>query len=223
MRLNQFVASSTRLSRRSADEAIRDGRVRVNGEVGQLGARVAPADEVSLDGRKLIAVSHHDYILFHKPVGYVTSRARQGSAPTIYDLIPARYRSLQAVGRLDKDSSCLLLLTNDGGFAQAVSHPSFAKEKVYQLTLNQELTATNLKRLEQGIELEDGMSRLKVLSYAGRELTVSLTEGRNRQIRRTLTAIGYRVKRLHRMSFGPYLLGDLGVGKVADFTPEARN
>lgn len=220
MRLNRYVAASSHLSRRAADTAIAAGRVSVNGEPGQLGMLVATGDRINLDSQRLKLPEQFEYLRFHKPSGYVTSRARQGSAPTIYELIPHQYNHLQSIGRLDKDSSGLLLLTNDGTWAQSLSHPSYDKRKVYELSLGRSVTASDLSRLEAGVELEDGPSRLEITSHHGTDLTVVLTEGRNRQLRRTFEALGHKVRRLHRISIGPYQLGDLASGATASFEPE---
>jgi 23S rRNA pseudouridine2605 synthase len=221
VRLNRYVAAGSSLSRRAADEAIEAGRVRVNGEPGQLGMLVKQADQVTLDSRILTLPLERQYVMLNKPVGYVTSRARQGSTPTIYQLLPHQYHLLQPVGRLDKDSSGLLLLTDDGDWAQRLSHPSFSKRKVYQLTLDRPITAADAARLEAGVELDDGLSQVTVLSRAGADITVALSEGRNRQLRRTFEALGYQVRRLHRTDFGPYQLGDLPMGEVAAVAAEA--
>ena len=164
------------------------------------------------------------YIAFHKPVGYVCSRRAQGSAPTLYDLLPAKYRHLKTVGRLDKDSSGLILLTNDGDFAFQMTHPKFRKTKVYEVELNRPLEPLHQQMIsDYGVKLEDGISKFKVITstestedqLSRTRFTVVLTEGRNRQIRRTFAALGYRVTKLHRTTFGQYELGDLQPGKYA--------
>ena len=215
MRLNQYVASATELSRRSADEAIRLGRVSVNGALGFLGQGVESTDSVELDGVTLELPTGTIYVMFHKPSGIVVSRAHQDKSQIIYDILPHQYKNLIAVGRLDKDSSGLLILTNDGQFAQRATHPSFEKAKTYEVTLNRQFAAKDQTQLETGVELEDGLSQLVVEAVADKTLKVSLAEGRNRQIRRTFEALDYRVMALHRTKFGPYQLGELGIGKCS--------
>lgn len=212
MRLNRYVAAASRLSRRGADDAIASGRVTVNGQPGIVGSSVDEISVIELDGQLLVYPTELLYVTLHKPKGYVVSRNKQGSAPTIYELLPTELQSMNPVGRLDKDSSGLLLLSNDGDFLNRAMHPSFGKEKIYELTLNRAVTPNDLKRLQQGIELEDGVSRVRVVSSKASDLTLGLQEGRNRQLRRTAEALGYRVKRLHRVEFGAVKLGDLQPG-----------
>jgi 23S rRNA pseudouridine2605 synthase len=212
VRINQFVAGATGLSRRAADTAITAGRVIVDGKVAKLGQTVTDSASVTLDGQPITLTTTHTYIMLNKPAGYVASRVRQGDDPTLYDLLPPDYRKLRTVGRLDRDSSGLILLTDDGAFIQTHTHPSFEKEKVYELTLTHPLTPADRQWLEAGVKLTDGPSRLKVTAATGQEVTVSLSEGRNRQIRRTLGALGYTITRLHRTHMGRYSLGDLPSG-----------
>ncbi len=215
MRLNKYIAAASELSRRSADEAIATERVNVNGQPGILGQSVQTDDTVTLDGAPLRLPADHIYVMLHKPVGVVVSRAHQDSSQTVYDILPPEYRQLIAVGRLDKDSSGLLLLTNDGQFAQRATHPSFEKQKTYEVTLNRQFAQADAEILQNGIALEDGLSRLAIEQLDGKRLVVSLHEGRNRQVRRTFEALGYRVVNLHRSGFGPYVLGSLEVGATA--------
>ena len=129
-RLNKFIAHHAGLSRREADAAIEQGRVRVNAALAILGTQVKPTDIVELDGVKVAAVHRYSYLLLNKPVGYVCSRRNQGDAPTIYSLLPEKYHALKTVGRLDRDSSGLILLTDDGDFAHHMTHPKFVKTKL---------------------------------------------------------------------------------------------
>ncbi len=207
------MAAASRLSRRGADEAIAAGRVTVNGQPGVVGASIDDTATVALDGRVITLPLDRIYVELHKPKGYVVSRNQQGSAPTIYDLLPPELQSLNPVGRLDKDSSGLLLLSNDGDFLNRAMHPSAGKEKVYELTLDRPVAPAAIKRLINGVELEDGPSKVRVIGTRGAELTVGLQEGRNRQLRRTAQAIGYAVRRLHRVRFGAVELGSLAAGE----------
>ncbi|HEY2004669.1 MAG TPA: pseudouridine synthase [Candidatus Saccharimonadia bacterium] len=211
-RINQFVAAASGMSRRAADTAVAAGRVQLGDHTAKLGELVEPDTPVSLDGQLLTPPLSHQYVLLHKPVGYVSSRTRQGQDPTLYELLPAEMRKLRIAGRLDRDSSGLVLLSDDGPFINRYTHPSFGKTKLYELTLDRALTGAARRQLESGVELTDGPSRLRVVSLNGRDLIVALTEGRNRQIRRTLGALGYAIARLHRTAIGPYELSDLPAG-----------
>lgn len=162
MRLNKFIASSTDLSRRAADAAIAAGRVSVNGKTAEQGTDISPADVVSLDGRTLHARSAHTTIMLNKPVGYVCSRNGQGSQ-TIYDLIPSEYARLNPVGRLDKDSSGLLLMTDDGELANQLTHPRYQKVKLYEVTLDKPLQPLHQQLIaDHGVTLDDGPSQFSI-------------------------------------------------------------
>ncbi len=212
MRINQFVAAASGLSRRAADTAIKDGRVTIAGRKALLGETIDAPSDIRLDGTPLTPQSTTIYLMFNKPTGAVSSRVRQGSSPTIYELLPANFQNLRLAGRLDRDSSGLLLLSNDGAFINHYSHPSAGKRKIYELTLSQPFAPDSRRRLEQGVLLEDGISHVTLEAAHGRNLTVSLITGRNRQLRRTFGALGYRVERLHRTHIGPYALGALATG-----------
>lgn len=159
--------------------------------------------------------------MFNKPPGYVVGRDGQGSE-TIYDLLPPEYQQLNPIGRLDKYSSGLLLLSNDGQLAQELTHPSKQKIKVYEILLDKPLQALHRQMIsDHGITLEDGVSKLLLeRQKEGDDIAwiVTMHEGRNRQIRRTFESLGYRVTHLHRTQFGDYFLGDLAKGKTAVLT-----
>lgn len=216
MRINKFLALHTDLSRRSADEAVAAGRVTINGNTAEQGTSVAETDSVTLDGHAVDTVVKTTTILLNKPAGYVVSRNGQGS-PTVYELLPLQYQQLNPVGRLDKDSSGLLLLTNDGQLAQQLTHPSHQKAKVYEVALNKPLQPLHRQMIsDHGIMLEDGLSRLQLERLKEGNDTawqVTMTEGRNRQIRRTFESLGYTVRALHRTHFGPYVIDNLAPGK----------
>jgi 23S rRNA pseudouridine2605 synthase len=213
VRINKYIASSTPLSRRAADAAIAKGRVTINGEAPESGANVGDSDIVLLDGVRIRPVMNHTTIMFNKPVGYVCSRDGQGSE-TIYDVLPAAYQRLQPVGRLDKFSSGLLLLTDDGDLANELTHPKYQKVKVYEATLSQPLEPLHQQMIvDRGIMLEDGNSSFQIETLKDRShVRVTMREGRNRQIRRTFTALGYGVPNLHRTQFGSYSLSGLNSG-----------
>lgn len=212
MRINAYVARSTGISRRAADKAITKGRVQVNGQPAALGQTIGPSDAVTLDGEPVTPEAKSVVIMLNKPPGYVCSRQGQGSK-TVYDLLPAKYHHLKPIGRLDKDSSGLLLLTNDGGAANRLTHPRYGKTKVYEIELDKSLSEIDKNRIEQGIKLDDGISKLTVSDASGKTCQVKMTEGRNRQIRRTFAALGYTVTKLHRTQFGDYKLSNLPTGK----------
>ena len=216
MRLNKWLAAHTLYSRRKADELIAAGRVTVNGHTAILGTTAEDSDEVTVD-QKRVQVSFNTEkttIMLNKPVGYVCSRKGQG-APTVYSLIPLKYHHLDIVGRLDKDSAGLLLLTNDGQLHQQLTHPSYEKEKLYIVVLSQPLSRDDHRALTKGVELHDGLSSLKLspLDDSYKKWEVSMHEGRNRQIRRTFSHMHYGVESLERLQFGSYALGKLPSGK----------
>lgn len=217
MRINKFIASGSYLSRRAADEAIAAGRVLVNGVIPGQGYDTKASDRVTLDGGIITPVVNTITNLFNKPVGYVVSRDGQGSK-TIYELLPGKYHNLQPVGRLDKESSGLLLLTNDGTLANELTHPSRQKTKLYELELDKPLQPLHRQMIsDHGVLLDDGASKLQLERIEdGNELRwrASMHEGRNRQIRRTFASLGYTVTKLHRTHFGPYALGSTPAGKT---------
>lgn len=210
MRINAYIAQATGMSRRAADAAIEAGQVTVNGRSATAGQQIRDGDTVSINGSNLSSNNRHTTIMLNKPVGYVCSRNGQGSK-TVYDLLPHKYYHLKPVGRLDKDSSGLILLTNDGVLAHQLTHPRFQKQKVYLVKLNKTLSLNDQKKIEQGIRLEDGVSQLR-LKPQNSGWHITMHEGRNRQIRRTFEAAGYHVTELHRISFGDYQLGSLKIG-----------
>lgn len=223
MRINKFIALGTVLSRRGADTAIAAGRVTIDGRSAEPGSNATNQNEVKLDGVTVVIPDETVTILFHKPTGCVCSRNGQGNR-TIYDLLPERYRRLNPVGRLDKDSSGLLLLTNDGVLAERLTHPRYQKAKIYEVTLDKPLEPLHHQLIcDHGIMLDDGLSRFQItrieaqdtrheaqgskpMTHGNYRYEIRMYEGRNRQIRRTLAALGYTVVTLHRTHFGPYRL-----------------
>ena len=221
MRINQFIASSTGLSRRAADTAIATGRVQVDDQPAVLGQILPSAARVTLDGQPLALPQTYTYLMLNKPIGYVSSRASQGERPMLYTLLPPQYHTLRIVGRLDQDSSGLVLLTDDGAFTHTHTHPSFGKTKIYELTLARPLKPADSQKLSMGVMLNDGPSHVTVLAHNGRQVRVSVNEGRNRQLRRTFGALGYTVEKLHRTQMGDYSLGDLPEGQWRIIQPAA--
>lgn len=222
MRLNKLLALSTGLSRRAADTAIAAGEVLINGKTAKLGQSVeVPGDTVIYKGRISRLPPTVTTILLHKPSGYVCSRDGQGSK-TVYDLLPAKFRSLKPVGRLDKASTGLLLLTDDGALAHRLTHPSFSKIKLYEVGISKRLADIDAVAVSKiGVQLDDGKSSftLKPTNSGGTKWQAMLSEGRNRQIRRTFAKLGYEVVSLHRTEFGDFSLGDLPSGKYIVVRP----
>ena len=215
LRLNKYLATNLGVSRREADELISAGKVLVNNKPAEIGARVDDDDEVFVGGKK-ISIKKLTYIALNKPINYVCSRKRQGETPTIYELLPEEYQSLKSVGRLDKDSSGLLLLTNDGDFAFRMTHPSFVKTKIYEAKIDRALEPLHQQMIADfGVQLPDGRSQLGLERLDDDRISwrITMSEGRNRQIRRTFEALGYKVTELHRTNFGPYGLNGLESGK----------
>jgi pseudouridine synthase len=216
-RLNKFLALRLGISRREADSLIEQGKVKLRGKTAVLGSRVSPTDTITINNKPLGGSVPFRYIMLHKPTGYVSSRRAQGEHPTIYSLLPKEFHALKLVGRLDKDSSGLILITNDGDFAYQMTHPKFYKTKVYEVTLDRELEPLHQQMInELGVQLEDGKSQLhleRLNDNNRKEWQVIMTEGRNRQIRRTFAALGYTVTKLHRTYFGTYSLAKLQRGE----------
>ena len=243
IRLNKFLAERLGVSRRQADDLISAGKIKIefakNNDFGTdkeaqtgvktatLGDRIDKNDRVWYNGSIIPFDVGYFYIAMNKPVGYVCSKKRQGQAPTIYELLPKEYQNLKTVGRLDKDSSGLIILTNDGDFAFSMTHPKFIKEKIYEVELDRDLKPLHRQMIaDYGIELADGKSKLGLTRMIDdrkdplydRCFRVTMSEGRNRQIRRTFAALGYEVVKLHRTNFGKYALDGLKSGEIAKIT-----
>lgn len=221
MRINKYIAERSELSRRGADEAIAQNRVTINGKVPLPGQQVTDTDSVELDGKILAEKPKVLTIILHKPVDYVCSRDGQGSK-TIYELLPPELQSLNPVGRLDKDTSGLLLMTNDGDLHNTLAHPRFEKEKIYNIALHKALLDEDKHKITAvGVDIgDDRPSKFAVKKIASKKhmsaYEVRLSEGRNRQIRRTFKALGYFVNHLHRTTFAGYTLDSLEVGKYRE-------
>lgn len=215
LRLNKHIALQLGLSRREADDLIAQGAATINDTVATLGARFVSTDTIKIRGVALGDTAPIRYLMLNKPVGYVCSRRTQGDWPTIYELLPAEYHALKPVGRLDQNSSGLILLTNDGDFAYRMTHPKFYKTKVYHATLDRPLAPLHQQMIsDHGIQLDDGPSQFTVqrLDDQPQSYEITMHEGRNRQIRRTFAALGYDVTVLYRTQFGNYSLGDIAEG-----------
>lgn len=219
VRLNKHLAHTLGMSRREADLRIEQGRVLVNGKIASLGNVIQPGrDTITVEGNTLNGeTKRYTHLLLNKPVGYVCSRKQQGLTPTVYSLIPRQYHHLKVAGRLDKDSCGLVLLTDDGDLIFKLTHPKFSKEKIYHVGLNKPLTPEDKLKIESGVELEDGASKFTVTKLSESRnvknkpnmYKVVMSEGRNRQIRRTFGSLRYMVTHLERQAFGPYQLSQL--------------
>ena len=210
-----MIARTGVASRRHAEKLILQGRVRVNGQVVTvLGVRVDPAhDRIEVDGRPITS-ERLVYLMLHKPKGVVTTARDPQGRKTVLDLVCGVSERVYPVGRLDADSEGLLLLTNDGELAHRLMHPSYGVVKVYRVKLHGAVTEEAVRRLREGVLLEDGMTAPAKVRVTAREkdatwLEIGIHEGRNRQVRRMAQAVGFPVQRLIRVRYGPLALGDL--------------
>lgn len=217
MRLQKFLARSGVASRRGSEDLMTAGRVKVNGVVmTELGTKVDPAvDKVSVDGKSVVLSQQPVYIALNKPAGVVTTMSDPQGRTTVAALVPTReYPGLFPVGRLDYDTTGLLLFTTDGEIAHRLLHPSRHVEKVYRTLVDGRTTEPELDRLREGVSLDDGLTapaRVRAIRSSGGTTycEIAIKEGRKRQVRRMFSAIGHPVLELHRVSFGPVSLGDL--------------
>ena len=213
MRLNAYLARAGVASRRKADELIKAGRVTVNGEPGELNTFVEKRDRVELDGQPL-AKQALAYVLLHKPAGVVTTASDPQGRPTVVELVAEYNTRLVPVGRLDADTTGALLLTNDGDLAHRLAHPRYEVEKVYEAEVEGQPTEETLRRLEQGVELDDGPTApAKARRLAPEKLELTIHEGRKHQVKRMLAAVGHPVTRLHRSRYAGLTLKGLGPGE----------
>ena len=213
MRLNRFLASAGLGSRRSCEGLITEGKVTINGRVCTvLATDVSPSDHVKV-GSKLLRVDPPTYVALHKPRGYVTTLDDEFGRRSIDDLLPRNWPRLFHVGRLDKDSEGLLLLTNDGDLSQQLTHPKHKIEKEYEVLLDKPFNSDLVDKLRKGIVLEQGRGKIERLQIVKpNHVRVVLAQGLKRQIRLMFAAIGYEVLRLCRTRVGPIRLGELPVG-----------
>jgi 23S rRNA pseudouridine2605 synthase len=218
MRVQKLISRAGVASRRQAEALMRAGRVRVNGEVcTELGTQVDPSvDRVEVDGKPL-RVDGPRWLAYHKPMGEVTTRSDPGGRATVFDRLPPDWNDLRYVGRLDLQTSGLLLLTNQGDWVHRLTHPSNEVEREYRAQVRGRPDDRTLARLVRGVDLEDGPARARRAERergdrTGKVLRLVLTEGRNREVRRMCEAVGYPVDRLERIRFGPIELGGLPVG-----------
>lgn len=219
MRLNAFLARAGVASRRGADELIKAGRVTVNGEPGQLNTFVERGDVVEVDGRRVEA-QQLAYVLLHKPAGVVTTARDPQRRPTVVGLVdhPAR---VVPVGRLDADTTGALLLTNEGPLAHRLAHPRYGVEKVYEVEVEGRPSDAALRRLAEGVDLEDGRTApAKVRRLASSRIELTLHEGRKHQVKRMCEAVGHPVRRLHRSRYAGLDLEGLAPGEWRELTAD---
>jgi 23S rRNA pseudouridine2605 synthase len=218
VRLNTYLARAGVASRRAADDLIKAGRVTVNSERGQLNTFVSRGDRVEVDGRE-VAPQRLAYVLLHKPPGTVTTARDPQGRPTVVDLVDLAERVVP-VGRLDADTTGALLLTNDGPLAHRLAHPRYGVEKVYEAEVEGEPDAAALRRLAEGVDLDDGRTapaEARLLAPATIELT--LHEGRKHQVKRMCAAVGHPVRRLQRSRYAGLTLEGLEPGRWRELEP----
>jgi 23S rRNA pseudouridine2605 synthase len=235
-RIQKLLAAAGVGSRRGIEEWMRAGRLSVNGQVAKLGDRATALDRFELDGKPLQVASiaadagqahaqATSILIYHKPVGEVTTRHDPQGRPTVFERLPAPpVGRWVVVGRLDTNTSGLLLFTNDGALAHRLMHPSFEVERRYLVRVRGTPGPELESRLLKGVMLEDGLARFAQVEPRGRSeghswYEVSLREGRNREVRRVFETVGYEVSRLKRLSYGPFVLpGELAAGKALQLT-----
>jgi 23S rRNA pseudouridine2605 synthase len=219
VRLNAYLARAGIASRRGSDDLIKQGRVKINDEPGQLNTYVHPGDRVEVDGQP-VAPQQLTYVLLNKPAGTVTTASDPQGRPTVVQLVDEVPERIVPVGRLDADTTGALLLTNDGALAHRLAHPRYGVEKVYEVDVDGQPSAEAIRRLEAGIELDDGVTapaRARVLQPSRIELT--LHEGRKHQVKRMCLAIGHPVRRLHRARYAGLTLEGLEPGQWRELEP----
>lgn len=221
-RIQKVLADQTDLSRRAAEKLIAEGRVRVNGHPVGLGDKMDPnVDKVSIDGKsvRIVRKRQYVYIMLHKPRGFLTTRSDEHGRKTVMDLVQGVDAHLRPVGRLDKDSEGLLLVTDDGAFINLLTHPSGGVGKLYRVTVHPRATEEQVIQMSSGVVLDDGVKTQPCVIHVVTDepertvMEITLYEGRNRQIRRMCAAVGLEVVRLKRSAEGPVKLGMLQPGE----------
>ena len=221
-RIQKVLADQTDLSRRAAEKLIAEGRVRVNGHPVGLGDKLDPnVDKVSIDGKsvRIVRKRQYVYIMLHKPRGFLTTRSDEHGRKTVMDLVQGVDAHLRPVGRLDKDSEGLLLMTDDGAFINLLTHPYGGVGKLYRVTVHPRATEEQVIQMSSGVVLDDGVKTQPCVIHVVTDepertvMEITLYEGRNRQIRRMCAAVGLEVVRLKRSAEGPVKLGMLQPGE----------
>ena len=220
MRINKFLSEAGIVSRRGADKWIEDGRVTINGQPAELGSRVEPGDEVYVDGKPVQTEEQLVYIALNKPVG-ITSTTERHIQGNVVDFINHPLRIFH-IGRLDKDSQGLLLLTNDGDIVNEILREEHGHEKEYIVTVDHAITSDFIRKMESGVKILGTTTKpCKVKKLGPRTFNITLTQGLNRQIRRMCAALGYHVQKLKRTRILNIHLGDLPVGQWRDLKDAA--
>lgn len=226
MRLQKYLAACGVASRRTAEKMIADGRISVDGQViTEMGVQVEIGQDIRVDGKLVTPEPEKKYIMYHKPAGEVTTASDPEGRATVLDKFRDFPVRLYPVGRLDYDSEGLLLLTNDGDLTERVLHPSHEVEKVYLARVSNELTPEEARRLENGVMVDGrktARAKVKILGFKNlyTDILVSIHEGRNRQVRKMVMAVGHEVVMLRRIRFGPLKLGELPRGMWRELTQE---
>ena len=219
MRLQKFMADCGVASRRACEQIISDGRVTVNGIPAVLGMSVEETDDVRLDGKPLKPAEKRVVLMLYKPRGVVSTSSDEAGRKTVQAFVGDLPYRLYNVGRLDLNSEGLLLLTNDGELCNHLTHPRYGVEKTYRVVCDGTLSASEIAALTNGVQLEDGITapakvtNIRRSTTGGTAFSITIHEGRNRQIRRMLEAVGHRTLRLKREAYGPLKLGDLRPGE----------
>lgn len=216
IRLNQFLSRAGISSRRDADQLIKTGKIKVNGKpVKTLGVKVDPAkDKIEFQEQEVVITREKVYLALNKPRGYLSTTRDDFNRPKVIDLIKDQSIRLYPVGRLDLDTEGLLILTNDGDFAYKLTHPRHQISKVYRSELNRPLRSDDKKKLEKGVELEEGKTLpAEILTLSGNKIQITIYEGKKRQIKRMLALFNYKVIKLKRTAIGPLKLGNIGPGR----------
>ncbi len=228
MRINKFLAESGVCSRRGADRLIEDGVVKINGKVCSLGDEVEEGDSVTVNGKKINVVKKYDYYIMNKPKGYITSVKDDKGRKTVMDLLPNNAKRLFPVGRLDYDSEGLLILTNDGELTFKLTHPKNEVPKTYLVKTEKAVSDEEIARLRAGVVI-DGVKtqkcNIKLIDNhkEGAKLHITITEGRNRQVRKMFETVGHTVDFLKRIKIGDLTVSGLNRGDVRKLTPSEIN
>ncbi|PID22276.1 23S rRNA pseudouridine synthase F [Sporosarcina sp. P3] len=222
MRINKFLSSAGIVSRRGADQWVADGRVKINGQLAELGSKVESGDQVEVDGKLVEQEEKLVYIALNKPVG-ITSTTERHIKGNVVDFVNHPLRIFH-IGRLDKDSDGLLLLTNDGDIVNEILREEYGHEKEYIVTVDSPLTASFISQMENGVKILDTVTKPCTVTKLGpKTFSIILTQGLNRQIRRMCAALGYHIRRLQRVRILTIELGDLPIGEWRELTDAERN
>jgi 23S rRNA pseudouridine2605 synthase len=228
VRINRFLSMCGVASRRKADDLVLEGKVTVNGkEMTDVGSKINPRkDKVFVNGKQITQVYDYLYLVMNKPKDAITTLSDEKGRTTVMSLVKTKQR-VYPIGRLDRNTTGILLLTNDGEFANAMMHPKFEVSKSYQVTLETAIKAEHAAQLRKGVKLEDGKSapaEVYILPTGkGKEIGIIIHEGRNRQVRRMFESLGYEVKKLDRVAYGPITKDGLSRGETRSLTrPEVR-